>query len=121
MTNQELRAMVRDVLREALPQKGGAPSAVENVRIGTDGELDMFVRHVLERQDAIKAGQLRFTLGIAQEKPSGGGAVVTGVITEHVVNRYAGMRTMAIGPDAVVTPLARDRARMLNLRIERRR
>jgi hypothetical protein len=121
MTNQDLRAMVRDVLREALPPKGGVPSAVETARISNDGELAVFVRHVLAKQDAIKAGQLRFTLGNAPEKSLAGGAIVTGVITEQVVNRYADMGTMIIGPDAVVTPLARDRARKLNVRIERRR
>lgn len=120
MTNQDLRAMVRDVLKEALPHKGGALAAAEAVRIGNDAELAAFVRRVLERQDAIKAGQLHFTLGKAPES-SVGGAIVTGVVTEHVVNKHASAGTLVIGPDAVLTPLARDRARKLNLKIERRR
>lgn len=123
MTNQDLRAMVRDVLKEALPQKGGALATVESVRIGNDAELAAFVRRVLEKQDAIKAGRLRFTLGNSPPTAisSVGGTIVTGVVTEHVVNRHAGAGVLVIGPDAVVTPLARDRAHKLNLKIERRR
>jgi hypothetical protein len=123
MTNQDLRAMVRDVLKEALPQKGGALGAVESVRIVNDAELAAFVRRVLEKQDAVRAGQLRFTLGAATAAPSSsaGGAIITGVVTEHVVNRHASAGVLVVGPDAVVTPLARDRARKLNLKIERRR
>jgi hypothetical protein len=120
MTNQDLRAMVRDVLKEALPQKGGALAAVESVRIGNDAELAAFVRRVLEKQDTVRAGQLRFTL-CAAPTSSVGGTIVTGVVTEHVVNKHASAGTLVVGPDAVLTPLARDRARKLNLKIERRR
>ena len=124
MTNQDLRAMVRDVLKEALPQKGGALAAVESVAIGNDAELAAFVRRVLEKQDAIKSGQLRFTLGAVANSSVGGAmvaGVVTGVVTEHVINKHANAGVLVVGPDAVVTPLARDRARKLNLKIERRR
>jgi hypothetical protein len=120
MKADELRAMVRDVLREALQQKGGAPCSVEHVRIGNDSELASFVRLVIEMQDAIKAGQLRFTLGTPPSNASAGGAVLHGVVSESVVDKHAGAGVLVLGPDAVITPLARERARKLKLTIERR-
>ena len=119
MTNQDLR----DVLREALPQKAGALAAVENVQITNDADLAAFVRRVLERQDAVRSGQLRFTLGsvpAASASPAGGVAI-KGVITEQVVNQHAAAGVLILAADAVLTPLGRDRARKLNLRLERRR
>lgn len=123
MNPNELRAMVRDVLREALPQKAAALSAVENVRLGSDADLAAFVRRVIDMQEAIKAGQLRFTLGGAAPPPasSTSGAILSGVITEHAVDKHAASGTLILAADAVITPLARDRARKLNLKIERRR
>ncbi len=123
MTNQDLRAMVRDVLREALPQKAGALAAVESVQITNDADLAAFVRRVLERQDAVKSGQLRFTLGsvLAASTAPAGGVAIKGVITEQVVNQHAAAGVLILAADAVLTPLGRDRARKLNLRLERRR
>jgi hypothetical protein len=122
MNQSELRAMVRDVLREALPQKSIGLSSVESVRLSTDVELADFVRKVLDRQEAIKAGQLKFTLASGtQPQPPSPGGIITGVVTEHVVDKHAGAGTLVLANDAVITPLARDRARKLNLKIERRR
>lgn len=123
MNPNELRAMVRDVLREALPQKAGALSAVESVHLGNDADLAAFVRRVIETQEAIKAGQLRFTLGGTAPAPlsSAAGAILSGVITEHAVDKHAASGTLILAADAVITPLGRDRARKLNLKIERRR
>lgn len=125
----ELRQMVRDVLRDALPQrapKAETGSVAEVVNIASDRELQAFVTRITEPATAekIRKGKLRFTLGSSSAQhpltPSGG-AHLTGVITERKIDQMAGGGTLILGPGAVLTPLARDRARRLGLKIERRR
>lgn len=118
-TSEQLREMVRDVLREVVPAKPGGIAAVESVRISNDADLAGFVQRVIAAQDAIKTGRLRFTLGAAPAPTSG--ALLQGVITEQIVDRHASAGTLHIAADAVITPLGRDRARKLGLKIERRR
>ncbi len=122
MTNADLRQMVREVLREVVPQKAGALAAVETVRIGNEQELQAFVARLLEPAtlERVKAGKLKFTLGAAAPLASSA-ALLSGVISEKIVDRHAGAGTLALAADAVLTPLARDRARKLGLKIERRR
>ena len=128
MTQNDLRQMVRDVLREVVASRGqGAASAsVETVRIASDADLMAFARRVIEAQAAVTSGALRFTLAggaapVASLAPATGGAALTGVITETTVNRHASAGRLLLAPGAVVTPLARDRARQLNLKLERSR
>ena len=126
MTQNDLRQMVRDVLREVVASRGqGAASAsVETVRIASDADLMAFARRVIEAQAAITSGALRFTLaGSAAPAPApvASGSALTGVITETTVNRHASSGRLLLAPGAVVTPLARDRARQLNLKLERSR
>jgi hypothetical protein len=90
------------------------------VTISSDADLDAFVRQVLDHGDAIRAGRLRFTL-------SGGGSagvmrVAHGAVTERKIKQAAdaGAR-LVLGPGAVLTPLARDKARALGVEIERER
>ena len=114
----ELRNMVREVLREAMATRGAQTlSAVESVRIGNDTELHAFVQRLLDPavQERVKSAKLRFTLATQS------GAPLTGVISEKIVDRHAGAQTLVLAADAVLTPLGRDRARQLKLRIERRR
>lgn len=128
MTNTDLRQMVRDILREVVSPKGAAASGVEAVRIASDADLMAFARKVIERQAAVTSGQLRFTL--AGSTPAGAGspnvvslpgAALQGVVTEQIVDRQASAGVLVLAPGAVITPLARDRARKLGLKIERRR
>jgi hypothetical protein len=116
------------------PGASPAPSApaVERVRIASDADLDRFVRALLARAaadgPAILAGQIRFTLGRAETRGGAGrgdasGGVVRvdhGPVTERTVKKAAaaGAR-IAIGPGAVLTPLAREKARALGVEIER--
>jgi hypothetical protein len=121
---EELRKMVREVLREAVPQRGGtAGSAVETVQIGNDRDLATFLARVTEPVTAerIRSGKLRFTLGGAAPPSVAPAAPLTGVITEQKLDRLAKGGALVLAPDAVLTPLARDRARRLGLKIERRR
>jgi hypothetical protein len=119
----DLRGMVREVLREALANRPPSGTArTETVRLANDNDLQAFIARIVEpgTLDAIRIGKLRFTLANAS-----GGAVpsgaLDGVVTEQRIDRLAGTSTLVLAPGAVLTPLARDRARRLGLKIERRR
>jgi hypothetical protein len=135
-----LRAMVREVLREVLPP-GGAPArgstdaGVRQVRVRDDRDLAAVVTQVLDLADDpdrladLRSGRLRFALmtdpgDSADDHPASVSAspleVERGAVTERLVHRAAReQRSLRIGPRAVVTPLARDRARALGVSIER--
>lgn len=124
--SNELRAMVRDVLRDVMASRGQHGSAtVETVRIGNDHELAAFVSRIIEPAtlERVRSGKLRFTLNTstATQVATLPAQVLTGVITEQKIDKLAGSGALILGADAVLTPLARDRARKLGLRIERRR
>jgi hypothetical protein len=119
-------APVAAVLRPSTWSRPAAPGEVignsartETVRIGSDSDLAAFVDLVLEHGDEIRAGRLRFTLGGA---PAGGMRVTHGAVTERKIKQAAdaGGR-LVLGPGAVLTPLARDKARALGVDIERER
>jgi hypothetical protein len=117
----ELRGMVRDLLRETLAQRSpSASSGTETVRIANDSDLAAFAARLIQpaTAEAVRSGKLRFTL-------AGGSAAVTGaltgVITEQRIDKLAGSGTLVLDATAVLTPLARDKARRLGLKIERRR
>lgn len=131
-----LRAMVREAIREALAEtRRGAgapalPAAAEPVRIASDAELDAFVRRIarLARDPAaaarIEAGTLRFTL--AEGRPAhvtvpAGDAPRDGLVSERAIERLPEGATLRLARTAVVTPLARDRARQRRIKLERSR
>jgi hypothetical protein len=99
------------------------------VRLTTDEELHAFVLRILrlagnpkQRQD-ILAGRARFTLVSASDGPAATAVihrVEKGAVTERAVTAaaQAGAR-LVLGPRAVLTPLARDRARALRVPIEK--
>jgi len=130
----DLRSLVRDVLREALAQRGvklSSPS--EAVTIASDGDLSDFIRLLIARLDnpatstAIRNGQYRFTLNplspaqpaLQKSAPANTSQRVEGVITEQKIEKFKGTGKLVLAPGAVLTPLARDRARKLGLKIER--
>jgi hypothetical protein len=158
MSEAELRAMVRDVLREALAsRKGGAPGgmatngtassgpkasaapgaaapAVEPVAITSDADIAAFVRRLTALLDdpatgaAIRAGRHRFSLIGGRAAPSAStapvapaGVVLSGTVTEAKIVAHAKAGTIVLAPGAVVTPLARDKAKALGLKLEARR
>ena len=107
--------------------------AVETVSVRTDQELAAFVTRLLRlaedprRRDDLRTGRLRFRLapgGGAQAGPAGSARPVRridkGAVTEAVVRdaARAGAR-LVLGRRAVLTPLARDRARAAGVEIER--
>jgi hypothetical protein len=105
---------------------------LEAVRIADDTDLDRFARHLLalfenpkNRQD-LKAGRLRFRLegGAAAVTPQDRPAqrIDTGAVTERQVKAAAETgRRLILGRRAVLTPLAREKARALGVPIEKER
>jgi hypothetical protein len=104
--------------------------AVEVVSLRTDADLAAFVRHLLhlfenpKHRDELRSGRLRFRLAA----PAGPGSVQPshriekGAVTEAMVvsAARAGAR-LVLGRGAVLTPLARDRARAAGVEIEKER
>jgi len=139
LSTDELRAAVRSVLRDVLPAAvtdAGSAGAAPEVVLRTEADLDAFVRRVAALCDdpgqraALKDGRRRFRLAGPGTPPTDGtGAVPAtdrvvrvdrGAVTERTVKKAAadGSR-LVVGAKAVLTPLARDRARSLGVRVER--
>lgn len=108
------------------PATWEAPSGgVERVSLAGDDDLNRFVRDILTRADreAILAGRVRFTLasaGVSRAEGTGPTRIDRGAVTERTVAAAAkaGGR-LVLGPRAVLTPLAREKARALGIEIER--
>ena len=106
------------------------PGAVQHVPMASDDDLNRFAHALLARtaheREAILAGRLRFTLVAAGGSPSGRAVppgtlrVDRGAVTERKVDEAArtGAR-LVLGPRAVLTPLAREKARAKGIEIER--
>jgi hypothetical protein len=161
----ELRALVREVVRDAVKDLAGkngaapAPKAPppppppppvqtvadqfgvspsgplaadqkhrsESVRLTNDRELDGFVRALLKlfenpkcRAD-LKAGRLTFRLAGATSAGRGQSQRIdSGAVTErHIADVAAAGASLVLGPRAVLTPLAREKARALGVSIEK--
>jgi hypothetical protein len=110
----------------ALP--GGSADQVQPVTLRNDADVSAFVSRLLvmfdnpKRREEIRTGRLRFRLG-APATPSAfqpSRRVEEGAVTEKVVREAAqvGAR-LVLGPGAVLTPLARDRARADGVPVER--
>jgi hypothetical protein len=141
---EELRALVREVIRDVLPK--GLP-VTETVNLSTDEDLAAFVKRLLDlepdQREELRSGRKRFGLALppapqgppAPSVPAGAanGAeragetspvrhIERGAVTEAVVTAAAraGER-LVLGRGAVLTPLARDRARASGVQIEKER
>lgn len=164
INRDELRVLVREVVREAVKDFGAAtrtpgPAAVppppapapptiadqfgvdptgpravegknrtETVQLANDRDLDNFVRKLLRLFESpktradLKAGRLSFRMAGAT-RGSGGGAsrrIESGAVTERHIADMAG-GTLVLGRKAVLTPLAREKARTLGITIEKER
>lgn len=101
---------------------------IETVSLRNDAELHAFVTRLLhlfenpKKRDELRQGQLRFTLG-AQSAASTSQAVhriERGAVTEATVKQAAASGAkLLLSQQAVLTPLARDRARALGVTIEK--
>lgn len=104
-------------------------SRADTVRISSDADLDVFVRNLLRlfenpktRAD-LRNGRLTFRLAGATRSPGGSTRRFDrGAVTErHIAELAESGTTLVLGPRAVLTPLARERARALGLTIEKER
>ena len=106
---------------------------VETVSVRTDRELAAFVTRLLHlvenprRRDDLRTGRLRFRLAPEGAAGASGSArpvhrIDKGAVTEATVRdaARAGAR-LVLGRRAVLTPLARDRARAAGVEIEKER
>jgi hypothetical protein len=142
--SEELRALVREVIRDVLPSgfPGGLP-VTETVNLSTDEDLAAFVKRLLDldpdQREELRSGRKRFRLGTSSIPPVPAGAgqingaeraggtspvrrIERGAVTEAVIAAAAraGER-LVLGRAAVLTPLARDRARASGVPIEKER
>jgi hypothetical protein len=138
--NEELRALVREVIRDVLPQ---GLAVTETVNLSTDEDLAAFVKRLLDldpgQREELRSGRKRFRLASPQalSVPAGAGQInraeragpsapvrriERGAVTENVIAAAAraGER-LVLGRGAVLTPLARDRARASGVQIEKER
>jgi hypothetical protein len=120
-------------LQERSSRPAPLGGTVETVRIDGDEDLQAFVHSMVARLEsprdrlAIKAGQLRFQLqrSAAPVGPTVSDArpavrVTKGAVTErHVREAHANGARLLLSRAAVLTPLARDTARALDVQIER--
>ena len=145
---EELRALVREVIRDVLPN--GLP-VTETVNLSTDEDLTAFVKRLLDldpdQREELRSGRKRFRLpekssvppapqgppapsvpaGAAHGAERAGESppalrIERGAVTEALINQAAraGQR-LVLGRGAVLTPLARDRARASGVQIEKER
>ena len=115
----------------------GAPASsaadIEVVDLRSDADLDAFVRSLVHRFEnprdrmAIRSGKLRFRLGATAAAGAAPAAAPTirierGAVTERAVRDAAAQGArLVLAPRAVLTPMARDRARSLGVEIEKER
>jgi hypothetical protein len=106
----------------------GRGAAARPVRLETDEDVRQFALDIVRlagnpaRRADLIAGRLRFTLAGSQAAPRPEHRVDAGAVTERAVQAAAkaGER-LVLGPRAVLTPLARDRALALGVPIEKER
>jgi hypothetical protein len=146
-----LRSLIREIIRDVLPGGlPGGESAAETVNLSTDDDLAAFVKRLLDlgpdEREEVRSGRKRFRLASPPDPRASGirpaprgpaghvdeagrAGEVTGVrriergaVTERVINAaaQAGER-LVLGRGAVLTPLARDRARASGVQIEKER
>ncbi|GAA2115815.1 hypothetical protein [Nocardioides bigeumensis] len=147
LSPDDLRAAVRAVLRDVLPDglvaaptppapPAGPQAGQGDVVIGSDGDLTAFVRRVAALcedphvRTELQGGRHGFRLADRSETvrasgPGHDGSVTRidrGAVTERAVVRAAAAGTrLVLGRGAVLTPLARDKARTLGVQIEKER
>jgi hypothetical protein len=149
ISSEEIRRLVREVLKDALPTVHAVPSAVGSlaqkirsalggskrveVAIAHDGDLNTFARDLVaaaehdDVREAVKSGGIVFALArgdsLAQAKPAPSShRIDKGLITETMVAEIGrNANRIMIGKGVVVTPLGRDRARELKIEIVRDR
>ncbi len=132
----DLRALVRELISELLPQSGLAAEP-RSVAITNDGQLNGFVADLISLLDdpvtgsMVRAGHLRFRLDQslhASSPPEKAGLdghnviqIDRGLVSERIVTRaITEQAALVLGPRVVLTPLAREQIRKSSVKVTRR-
>ncbi len=141
----DLRALVREALGDLLPELtnasgtgrlAGAPARpepdstgeVETVMLRSDADLAAFVSRLLhlfenpKQREDLRAGRLRFRFAPVAAPGSFQPVhrIEKGAVTEATVREAAKSGAkIVLGPNAVLTPLGRDRARVEGVQVEK--
>lgn len=143
VSSEQLRQLVREVLRDVLPSLGAtkAPES-EQVSLRNDAEVAAFVQRLIVLLDhpahacAVRNGSHRFVLSKTAPTGTGAASVNTsaspasgalsdmtlkeGLLTEAKMNQFKGtVGRLLLDTAVVITPGARDRARQLGITMER--
>ena len=134
MDSDELRRLVREALSDALGPADAMGSSDEGqqpvaVTIENDADLMAFAREVAGNPEAVKSGAKTYRLTRSETKPTAGATRTEdafrwegGVLNEIKVIEIAKHHSrVLLGRGAVVTPLARDKARHVNLELVKER
>jgi hypothetical protein len=133
----EVRALVRELIRECLPEAVDSQKLpvdtgqeVEHVRLTTDQELNAFVQRIVallndpRTTSRLRAGQLVFRLtntSRASDTPASMNSAMRferGAVTEKAITEaHSRGAPVILGTSAVLTPLARDKARKLAVEV----
>lgn len=134
MQQDELRQLIREAIAREFGRDAGRRGLAcepgeEIVSIGSDVELAGFVRRLLDMagdpktRDDIHAGRLKFKLAceIGHHRPKVEQVrLAQGFVTERQVDALpAGTTAVIAGKGVRLTPLAKDRLRARNIKIER--
>jgi hypothetical protein len=111
------------------PLAADQKSRTDSVRISSDSDLDGFIRKLLalfenpKTRADLRHGRLSFRLaGVGRGTGSSTHRVDRGAVTERHIADLAGTgATLVLGPKAVLTPLARERARALGITVQKER
>ncbi|GLS34969.1 hypothetical protein GCM10010869_05570 [Mesorhizobium tianshanense] len=127
-----LRQLVSEAVREALASQPSTRPEV--VSIATDSDLRRFVDRIVTLMDdpatavQLRDGTIAFQLDPDRSDspavrsgsaPANKIAPLSGIVGEKIINGAEG-KELVLGPDAVVTPIARDRARERGISLIRR-
>jgi len=141
----DLRLLVRDVLREVLPtaikKKAAQVSPLENAEvppvgrelmtINSDADLNTFVQRIAQlcqdpiQREALADGTTQFQLAQISARPALVESkkvirIEKGAVTEKQVKQASEQgATLLLTKTAVLTPLGRDRAKALGVEVER--
>ena len=143
VTRDQLRALVREVVRDAVagvvptapvaleptgPLAADEKTRTDTVRIATDQDLDAFVRQLLrlfenpKTRDDLRSGRLSFRLAGNGRATPATRRIDSGAVTErHIADMADSGGVLVLGRKAVLTPLAREKARTLGITIEKER
>ena len=125
--NIDLRAMVREVLREAIAARGQA-TGTQSVTIRNDADLQAFIAQLAAPGaiEAVRAGTLKFSLGNGASPsptytapPVAASVALDRVVSERKLQGLANGTIVRLAATAVLTPMAKDFARRMGIKFER--